>query len=73
MNRKLSDCIGYTVRANDGDVGRVERFYFDDLTWVLRYVAIIIEGMPDRHVLIPIKPWSANPFQWQRSRQPITF
>ena len=54
MNRKLSECIGYTVRANDGDLGKVERFYFDDLTWTLRYMAIKTKGASNRHTLLPV-------------------
>lgn len=54
MNRKLSECIGYTVRANDGDVGTVERYYFDDVTWSLRYLAVKTNGAPARHLLLSV-------------------
>ena len=54
MNRKLNDCIDYVVRATDGDVGTVEQFYFDDLTWRLRYMAVKTRGPSSRMVLISL-------------------
>jgi hypothetical protein len=32
--------VGCTVRAKDGDLGRVEQFYFDDHKWVIRYMVV---------------------------------
>lgn len=55
MNRNLSDWVDYTVRAKDGDVGAVERFYFDDLTWSVRYLAVDMGGgPPGRAVLLSV-------------------
>ena len=55
MTRNLSDWYGWTVRAADGDVGTVEQFYFDDLTWMLRYLAVNTAGAkPGRHALISV-------------------
>jgi hypothetical protein len=53
MNHSLSKWVDCIVRANDGDVGTVEQFYFDDLTWIIRYMVVNTGGRPPcRHVLI---------------------
>ncbi len=46
---------GHIVRAVDGDVGHVEDFLIDDLTWQIRYVVVEARGWPSsRHVPVPI-------------------
>ena len=68
MNRKLRDWAGSIVRATDGDVGTVEQFYFDDLTWIVRYIAVNTgEALACRRVLISlaalVKPdWAKRVF-----------
>ncbi|MCX6954164.1 MAG: PRC-barrel domain-containing protein [Verrucomicrobia bacterium] len=38
MLHNTKDLYGYKLSATDGDIGRVRDFYFDDKTWVLRYL-----------------------------------
>jgi len=38
MLHNTKDLYGYKLSASDGDIGRVRDFYFDDKTWVLRYL-----------------------------------
>ena len=38
MFQNLKQLYGRKLGATDGDVGRVKDFYFDDKTWVIRYV-----------------------------------
>jgi sporulation protein YlmC with PRC-barrel domain len=40
MQAVISDLIGYAIRATDGDLGKVDEFYFDDQTWTIRYVVV---------------------------------
>jgi len=40
MQAAISDLIGYAIRAKDGDLGKVDEFYFDDQTWTIRYVVV---------------------------------
>lgn len=40
MLRNLKDLETYTIRATDGDIGRVDDLYFDDDTWVVRYLVV---------------------------------
>jgi hypothetical protein len=40
MLRTIKDLENYTIRATDGDIGRITDFYFDDLNWVIRYLVV---------------------------------
>lgn len=31
---------GFTIQATDGNIGHVDDFYFDDITWAVRYVVV---------------------------------
>ncbi len=53
MLRSAKEIIGYHLRASDDDLGRVEDFLFDDLTWTVRYVAADTRvWLPGRKVLL---------------------
>ena len=40
MQRSISSMIGYAIRATDGDLGKVDEFYFDDETWAIHYIVV---------------------------------
>ena len=40
MLRKMKTLEGFTVHGNDGDLGKVEDFYFDQHSFVMRYLVI---------------------------------
>jgi sporulation protein YlmC with PRC-barrel domain len=40
MLRSVSELIGYTVKAIDGDAGSVADFHFDDREWTIRYLVV---------------------------------
>lgn len=40
MMRSITRLVGCKVRAKDGDIGRVEEFYFDDHKWIIRYMVV---------------------------------
>ena len=40
MLRSLKPLLGYKVEATDGDIGKVEDFFFDDETWTIRYAVV---------------------------------
>lgn len=53
MLRSIKELYADTLGALDGEVGRVKDFYFDDLTWAVRYlVADTGNWLPGRQVLI---------------------
>jgi sporulation protein YlmC with PRC-barrel domain len=40
MLQNLSELYGNKLAALDGDIGQVKDFYFDDKTWVIRYLVV---------------------------------
>ena len=40
MLRTVLDLEKYTIGAEDGTIGRVKDFYFDDEAWVVRYIVV---------------------------------
>lgn len=51
--RRCSEVAGYHVGANDGDIGHVEDFLFDDETWAIRYLVIATRNWwPGKTVLV---------------------
>ena len=53
MLRSVKELTGYAIRATDGDVGKVDDFYFDDHHWVVRYLIVNTgKWLPGRRVLI---------------------
>ncbi len=40
MLKRMEQMFGYTVQAMDGNVGKVEDFYFDGCTWQVRYIIV---------------------------------
>jgi hypothetical protein len=40
MLRSMKDMEHYTLGATDGIIGRVRDFYFDDESWVIRYLVV---------------------------------
>jgi len=62
-----SSLKGLTVQATDGELGKVEEFYFDDETWAIRYLAINTgDWLSGREVLI--SPISVVHFDWPAKR-----
>jgi hypothetical protein len=55
---------GLSVRAEDGELGTIQEFYFDDNTWVVRYLIVGTGGwLGGRSVLI--SPISVLNSDWQ--------
>jgi PRC-barrel domain len=53
MLRSTNDLRGYTLRATDGEIGKVDDFLFDDEQWTVRYMVANTGGwLTGRLVLI---------------------
>lgn len=53
MLHRISTLLGSTIRARDGDVGRLGDLYFDDRSWLVRYLVVDAgTWLFGRHVLI---------------------
>jgi len=69
MQRSVNSLAGYTIIAKDGELGKVNEFYFDDLTWSIRYLVVETGSwLSERKVLIPhtalgITDWTLQTFQ----------
>ena len=55
MLYKATTLRNYEMQSLDGEVRAIAQFYFDDRTWIIRYVGAEASGGPfsDRDVLIP--------------------
>ena len=70
MRRSLNDLVGYTIRANDGDIGTVSEFYFDDNGWTIRYLVVDTGGwLSGRKVLI--SPVALGSPDWESRTFPV--
>lgn len=71
MLRSMNDLEDYTIRASDGDIGLVKDFYFDDQTWVIRYLVVETGNwLLSRKVLI--SPISINRPNWAERELPVS-
>ena len=60
MLRLARDLSGYKLSARDGEIGKVQEFYFDDQSWAVRYlIADTGDWLTGRQVLI--SPYSLDP------------
>ena len=51
--RDASVVTGYGIAAADGDIGRVDDFLLDDLTWTIRYLVVdTSRWLGGRHVIV---------------------
>ncbi len=67
MLRSMSDLQGFTIGATDGDIGRVEAFYFDDTSFTVRHLVVDTGGwLPGRKVLI--SPMALPAIDWDGKR-----
>ncbi|MEO5926463.1 MAG: PRC-barrel domain-containing protein [Bryobacteraceae bacterium] len=58
---------GLVIRATDGDIGTVDQFYFDDESWIIRYLTIDTGGwLGGRRVLI--SPVAVSQVDWPTRR-----
>jgi sporulation protein YlmC with PRC-barrel domain len=65
METTLSDLLRRTIRATDGDLGRVVNLCFDDRSWTIRYLVVDAGSwLPVRCVLISpvsVRSWAPDP------------
>lgn len=70
MLRSLDELTGYTLAAEDGEIGQCKDFLFDDQKWAIRYmVADTATWLPGRHVLI--SPISLGEPNWSGKLFPV--
>ncbi len=69
MFRNIKQLYGHKLGALDGDIGHIKDFYFDDQTWVIRYLVVDTGGwLTGREVLL-----SPHAFgKWDDARKVLT-
>jgi uncharacterized protein YrrD len=63
MLRRLNALVKCSLRAADGEIGRVSDAYFDDEKWVVRYLVVDTGMWLGWHVLIP--PQAITGVDWE--------
>ena len=70
MLRSLKELRGYSIQTLDGTKGEVKDFYFDDLTWGIRYLDMDTgRWLPGRRVLL--SPNSFKTPEWKNMIFPV--
>jgi len=71
MLRSMKDLENYAIRATDGVIGHVKDFYFDDGTWVVRYLVVETGSwLSSRKVLI--SPMAIGHPDWTERVLPVS-
>jgi uncharacterized protein YrrD len=70
MQRNVNNLIGNNLDATDGEIGKVEDFYFDDQTWTIRYLVVKTGSwLSGRKVLI--SPAAVLQHNWESGIFPV--
>jgi len=65
--RSSSAVRGYTIHANDGEIGHVDDFIIDDETWAICYIIVDTKNLwPGKKVLI--SPRWVKRISWDESK-----
>ncbi len=70
MKRSIKSLNGYSLKEIDGEIGKVEDFYFDDKTWTIRYLVVKTGNwLSGREVLI--SPEALQTPEWETKEFPV--
>jgi len=67
MLKSVSGMKGLTIKATDGDIGKVDQFLFDDETWAVRYLVVNTGNWLDQRLVL-ISPISIGHADWASER-----
>ena len=71
MLRSVKDLEKCSIGGTDGLLGKVQDFYFDDESWVIRYLVVDTGAwLSNRKVLI--SPHSIADWDWQGTFLPVS-
>ncbi len=70
MKRSINNLLGYAIKGTDGEIGKVEDFYFDDRTSTIRYMVVKTGGwFSGKKVLI--SPEAFQKPEWESNTFPV--
>jgi len=70
MLRSTNELLGYRILASDGKIGKVDDFYLDDQSWMLRYLVVDTDSiLPGPKVLL-IPSLLVEP-KWEEKAIPV--
>ncbi|MEO9022304.1 MAG: PRC-barrel domain-containing protein [Ginsengibacter sp.] len=70
MKRSIKSLVGYAMKETDGEIGKVAEFYFDDVTWTIRYFIVKTGNwLSGRKVLI--SPVVVKEPDWENREFPV--
>jgi hypothetical protein len=78
MLRNINNLIGHKIHATDGELGTVDEFFFDDRTWLIRYMVVKTGGwLSGRRVLIApaalkLPDWKSKTFPVALTREQVS-
>lgn len=70
MFRNINELTGYKIAAIDGEIGKVDDFYFDDQNWFIRYL-IADTGNWLESKLVLLSPTSLKQPDWTKKVFPV--
>ncbi|MGE5350963.1 MAG: PRC-barrel domain-containing protein [Acidobacteriota bacterium] len=70
MLRSVKTLEGYKIHALDGEIGEVNDFFFDDVTWNIRYL-VVDTGTWLQKRLVLISPHALGKPDWKEKRFPV--
>jgi uncharacterized protein YrrD len=70
MLRSITDLEHYAIHATDGTIGHVQDFYFDDQTWVVRFL-VVETGTSLAHRKVLISPVAIGCPNWAEKSLPV--
>jgi hypothetical protein len=77
VQQSANSLVGLSMQATDGDIGLTKEFYFDDLSWKIRFIVVKTSPwLSGRIVLISPEPlvsgsWSAKSFPVHLTKKQI--
>ena len=70
MKRSIKSLLGYSLKEIDGEIGKVDEFYFDDTNWTIRYLVVKTGNwLSGRKVLI--SPEALLKPDWENEEFPV--
>jgi len=65
--RRTEDLYGFVLRGIDGSIGRVHDLYFDEVSWMVRYLALDTQAWPIRRFVL-LAPSVLKKLAWDKRR-----